>query len=388
MYKSLIAIYLISALFSCDAQSPQKTEIIASKATESKMQEGKDYIVLKRFRFLDQQGFSEPVEALSFLLPANWNVTGDIKWNPRSKCIPEMVQASFSAASPDGDYDLMILPVTQFDYSNDPVQLDAMSKGFYTQSCNIAPPQDAAGYISDGLANLINAQVTSTKIIKELQQQMDEAAQQMTIQARQAGNNAYTHKGSAAEGLLQFADGKQGIAFSTVMQTIVTAPGTQGGLASNSYCYVGMRIVLKYKVGNGVMARKILGTLFGGTRINPQWMTGVQGFFAAVTGGAQSQLWKQIQISQAAQQEIGNNIIRNWESKNKSSVATKDSEGFSQYIRGVDSWKDADGNNVELTSGYSNAWSKSDGSYILTNSVAFDPNIELGETQGWKRMKQ
>jgi hypothetical protein len=87
---------------------------------------------------------------------------------------------------------------------------------------------------------------------------------------------------------------------------------------------------------------------------------------------------------------MGDNIIRSWEQKNAASTAdySKNNDGFGQYLRGVDSWTDGDGNKVELTSGYSNAWSKSDGSYILSNNPAFDPNVELGGTQSWGRMKQ
>ena len=120
-------------------------------------------------------------------------------------------------------------------------------------------------------------------------------------------------------------------------------------------------------------------------------MQGVQSFFAAVTKNAQDENWKRIQISYEAQQEIGNNIIRNWEARNSnttSSSANDYTDQFGQYLRGVDNWTDDNGNKVELTSGYSNAWSKGDGSYILSNNPAFDPNVELKDVQGWNRLKQ
>jgi hypothetical protein len=41
---------------------------------------------------------------------------------------------------------------------------------------------------------------------------------------------------------------------------------------------------------------------------------------------------------------------------------------------------------VELSSGYSNAWSKGDGSYLLSNNPAFDPNVAFNEN--WSRLKQ
>lgn len=355
------------------------------------MQEGKDYIILKRFRVEDKQGFSQPIEVSSFVLPAGWQVNSSVQWNPSSKCFPEMLQVALQANSPDGAYELILFPVTQFDWSTDPIQLDAMQRGFYPHACTIAQPLDAAGYLSNGLAPFINAQVKSAGIIEQLQQQMDAGAQQMTLEARSAGNNAYSHMGSAAEGLLQFADGREGLAFCTLMQTMVTMPGTQGGMANNIQCYVSMRVVLKYKAGNQEMARKIMSTFFSSMRINPQWATGVQAFFAAVTSNAQNELWKQIQISHQAQQEIGNNIIRSWEAKNTPVAGVSSSannDGFGQYLRGVENYKDENGNTVELTSGYSNAWSKGDGSYLLSTNPAFDPNIELGDTQNWNRMKQ
>lgn len=125
------------------------------------------------------------------------------------KCFPEMIQASVKATSPDGDYELMLFPVTQFDWSTDAVQLDAMKRGFYPHACYIAQPLDVtAGYISNALAPYVKAQVKSASIIPELQQ-MDAGAMQMTNTAKRAGNSAYSHRGSAAEGLLQFDDGKE-----------------------------------------------------------------------------------------------------------------------------------------------------------------------------------
>ena len=163
--------------------------------------------------------------------------------------------------SADGEYKFSLYPATQFDWSDDPVYLDAMKRGFNLHSCHIAQQADAKDYISNMLAPSINAQVKSSKTIDELQGLMDAGASKQTQLARQAGNNAYSHKGSAAEGVLQFADGKEGLAFCTVMQTIVTMGGTQGQITNSYYCYVSMRMVLKYKSGNEAAARKIMSTL-------------------------------------------------------------------------------------------------------------------------------
>lgn len=389
MYKLLFITNLFCLFISCNNQS--SIENRKSKFSDiSDMAEGKDYIILKRFRLIDQYGFNQPVEASSFVLPANWKMTGDVKWNGQNKCIPEMLQASLRAQSPDDAFELIMLPATQFDWSDDPVYLDAMKRGFNMQSCTIAPPMDAASFISNNLAPSLGAQVISANIIDALQQQMDESAMQMTNTARQAGNNAYTHRGSAAEGLLTFNDGKEGLAFCTTMQTIVTMPGTQGGMTSNYYNYVSLRVVLKYEKGKEEMARKIIGTFFSSARINPVWGEAVQRFFYVVGKGAQDEGWKQIQISHQAQQEISENIVRSWEARNNNNNNPNSPENtttqFSQYLRGVDSWTDEQGNKIELTSGYTNAWSKKDGTYIVSNDPSFDPNITFNED--WIRLNK
>jgi hypothetical protein len=390
MKKILLIIACLGSLLSCNTTAENKS----STNETPNMVEGKDYVILKRFRVVDNQGFNQPVEVSSFLLPANWQVNSDVQWNVSNKCIAEMLQASMQASSPDKAFEITMFPATQFDWSDDPVFLDAMQRGYNLHSCNITQPLDAAGFINQALAPSMKAQVKSVKPMDEVQQKMDEGAMQMTNTARQAGNNAYSHRGFASEGLLQFEDGKEGIALCTLMQTITTMPGTQGGMSNTYQCYVSMRIVMKYAVGNEAMARKILSTFLGSAKMNPQWTNTVQAIFADIGRKAQIEIGTRIEIARQAQEEIGKNISRNWErinnnSANSSSSSSNngmDTEGFSQYLRGVDSWTDDSGNKVELSSGYTNAWSKGDGSYLLSNNPTFDPNVAFNES--WSRLKQ
>ncbi len=394
IYTLSVTVCVLYMLFSCNTQ-PVAKNVLASKNGQGDelnktglMETDKDYVILRRFRVTDNQGFNQPVEVSSFLLPDNWQVNSSIQWNATNKCLPDMLQASIQASSPNKEFELMMLPATQFDWSNDPIYLDAMQRGFNLHSCHIAKPLDAAGYINQSMAPQLKAQVKSAKTIDELQQAMDQGAAQMTNAARGGGNNAYNHRGSAAEGLLQFADGKEGLAFCTLMQTIVSMPGAQGGMSENYYCYVSMRIVIKYKTGAEAMARKIMSTFFSSARVNPQWANAVQQFFANVSGNIQDENWKQIQISHQAQQEIGNNIIRSWEAKNSSAGSSSGDNNaqFGQYLRGVENYTDESGNKVELTSGYNHAWSRGDGSYVMSNNPAFDPNVTFQED--WKRLNK
>lgn len=382
LYVSLIIATAI--FFTACSQNGNTTEPgKEGKASNKKYQEGKDYYLLKRFRVTDRQGFNQPVEAFSFMLPSNWKVASDIKWNGASKCMPEILQASMTATSPDGEYELMMLPATQFDWSNDPLTLDAMRRGGFLYSCRLQQPMDAATYVKNELAPLVKASVVNIQSPQQLQDAMQKGAVQMKQTAVQAGNNAYDYNPSAAEATLNFLDGKEGIALVTLMQTIVTAPGAFSQQIQTCQCYVSMRLVMKYVKGKESEARKILGTVISSTRANPEWAAAVQKTFQSIQQGAQNTLGQIIEITTKAQNEISNNITRSWENAGSSDNNTK---SWSEYIRGVDNWTDANGNKVELSAGYSSAWSKPDGSYILTNDVSFDPNVAFGET--WAQMKK
>jgi len=72
--------------------------------------------------------------------------------------------------------------------------------------------------------------------------------------------------------------------------------------------------------------------------------------------------------------------MRGWQER--SAVSDRISENFSQTIRGVDPYYDPNtGRNVELPSGYTQAWSTPLGEYILSDDPNYNPNI--GSNQTW-----
>lgn len=383
MQKILLIVTCLYCLSSCNAQPASKKN--TKPVNTKKMEDGKDYIILKRFRAVDKQGFNQPVEVASYLLPANWQVNTSVQWNPALRCIIDMVQISLLAKSPDGVFELMVFPTTQFDWSNDQRDLADLNKNPLRHACNMAPPLEAAGYINTYIAPYLKATVKSVSPVEELQQQLNLNVQQLQNIAMQAGNNMLHYKATSAEAKLQFGDGKEGIAFCAIVQTTTQIPGMP---IATYQCKVPIRIVVKYTNGNESMARKIVSTFTSSLRNNPSWSNAVQKMMSNVIQRGQAALGQQIEINHKAQQEISNGIVRNWENRQSNSGGGTNAEGFNQLINGVETWKDGSGNKVELTSGYTNAWSRGDGSYYLSNNPANDPNVELGGTQSWSRLKQ
>ena len=61
------------------------------------------------------------------------------------------------------------------------------------------------------------------------------------------------------------------------------------------------------------------------------------------------------------------------------------SQSFTEYIRGVETYRDPYGNrSVQLPSGYSDVWVNRSGEYILTNQTGFNPNAD--SNLEWRRL--
>jgi hypothetical protein len=73
-----------------------------------------------------------------------------------------------------------------------------------------------------------------------------------------------------------------------------------------------------------------------------------------------------------------------WEARQQ--VNDKIAQNFSDNIRGVERYNDTRaGKEVELPSGYGNAWANDLGEYIVTDSPSYNPNTE--SNQHWEQLE-
>jgi hypothetical protein len=83
--------------------------------------------------------------------------------------------------------------------------------------------------------------------------------------------------------------------------------------------------------------------------------------------------------------DIGNIIHQTYENKKQSDERV--AQGFSQYIRGVETYRNpATGETVDLSNQYGHAWAGNNGEYILSDSANFDPNVAV--RGNWTRLEQ
>lgn len=350
--------------------------------------EGKDYTVWQRVRINDVNGFGQPVEAYSILLPKGWRTEGQVNWVINTKCAPDAVQNRLTATSPDGAFRLDVFPQSNWQWFDDPMLLrNAQSSAqFGGPGCPLAQPYNAAQYLEQVFVpgDLPGAVLVSQRPNEQMTQIMMQQAQQNNAVFRASGVNLESRP-SASIGRLRWPDGRVGIVLCAVEQTVAMMPNLlNGGNYASYQCRATVKTALSAPAGKEEEAEKVLGTIVASTRINPEWQSAVQNVFNNIAKVEQRETAKRAAMWRQTQNEISEIRQRTWES----SQASRDRihEGWSQVLRGVETWKEPDGSSIELSSGYNEAWKKADGTYILSNDPLFDPNVAFQEE--WKRLEK
>jgi hypothetical protein len=349
--------------------------------------EGEDYVVLERVRVMDPTGFAQPMEAYSVLVPRGWKAEGGIRWQVGNPCMVEAIQNRVTVRSPDGAWALEVYPNQQWEWWDDRMMLQTMMQQAQNpvfRRCPIAQPMDAAQLLRGPMAQQIGAQVLDVQPNEELAAVMrqDAAAANQTYQ--QAGV-ALEQRPSAAIATLRFPDGSPGLAVASVTMTLAWMPNYMTGGQSASYtCVTQTKIAMKMPPGKEEEGRRLLSTILASSRVNPEWQAGVQWMVGNVAAMEQREVAKRAAIQREAAEYSAELQQRTWES----SQASRDriSEGWGQALRGVETWSDPSGGSIELSAGYNEAWSRPDGTYILSNDPLFDPNVEFQES--WNRLQK
>ena len=350
-----------------------------------KFVEGKDYVVLERLRVIDAHGFGQPIEAYSILIPKGWKSQGGITWQVGNPCMIEGIKNRFTATSPDGQYALELYPVNQWEWWDDQLMLQTYmqrQQDPLTRRCPIAQPMDAGQFLQGPLAQEIGALVSNVEPNEAMNAVMRQQAQSQQYQ-----QNGYSveQRPSSAMGTLHFPDGSGGIALCSISMQISTMPNMMtGGQIASYTCQSVQKVAVKCPAGKEEEARKLLSAVLASFRMNPQWQAGVQRMFNNVAAVELQEGAKRAAMQREAANYSADLQQRTWEEGQASQ--DRIAEGWSQTLRGVETWKDPSGGSIELNSGYNEAWSRPDGSYILSNDPLFDPNVALQED--WKKLEK
>lgn len=358
------------------------------KAGREKFVEGKDYTVWQRVRLLDENGFGQPVEAYSLLLPKGWRTEGGVRWVINAQCPADAIQNRVTATSPDQRFRLEVFPQANWQWFDDPMMLQNAANNAQAGfgGCPLVQPFNAAQFLEQVFVptDLPGATLISHQPNEPMSALMREQARQNNAVFQSAGVNLESRP-SAEIGRLRWNDGRVGIALCAVEQTVAMMPNLlNGGTYASYQCRCTVRTMLSGPAGSEQECERLLGTLVASTRINPEWQAAVQKVYSNIARVEQQETAKRAALWRQTQQEIGEIRRRTWED----SQASRDriAESWGQVLRGVETWQEPGGGQIELSAGYREAWSKADGTYLLSNDPLFDPNVAFQED--WKRLER
>jgi hypothetical protein len=337
-------------------------------------------IRFKTFRYIDKQGIG--IEAFRILLPVEWQFEGGIRWVLDNPGMPAV--ASFKVRNPNGLEEFEVFPNQAFFWTNNPLTISLFPIGSRYFGNEVRPPVGALEALKTIVIQRFRQNVNNLRIVNE---------KHLPDLAKALGASAQSQPGvsTSSDGAkIRIEYDENGIAIEeeiyAVVELISFPIQTITGIKNNIIWFVDYIFSFKAKKGELDDKAKLLQTIAFSFQLNPQWFNKYNQVIEYLARRQIQQIQSIGHLSRIISQtsnEISDMMMDSY--YRRQAVNDEISKNFSQYIRGVDEYYDPiEKKEVELPSGYRNAWTNSLGEYILTDDLSFNPNI--GSTQNWQKM--
>jgi hypothetical protein len=385
---------------SAGAMPAPSVQMAATRPTPPGSGSGGNFYRMKRVAVIDEHGFERPIPALSLLIPNDWKFESQVTYARAAGCKADLVRMRFLATSPDGKMAIELLPGRTWQWADDQnaVRMMQMSNQqtaqFGGKGCDIGPPQHAGDFVQRQVIPTFRqgSRVMGVERIPEVEQMVGQQIRQLEQQAAQAGLRMRIQgdvgkvrlersvNGQPAEEwitALTFASGTVGPTYNVAM----------GGMGQTTYYTCGAELIFGLRAPKGELDAKdkffmmVLSTV----KVDPQWQARVNQVLGNISAAETKGAADRSKIIAQNGRDISNIINQTYENSSKSHDRAM--EGWSQYMRGVETFRNpSTGEMVELDNKYGNAWAGANGQYILSDQVGFDPNtLNMGN---WTRMEQ
>jgi hypothetical protein len=301
----------------------------------------------------------------TMLMPKDWKVESEFKWNLRSAQFPFESAQRFTA--PDGDSVVEFLPVYQHNYSASPF---GAPQGY-------AAPKN----IEEGLGWLAVASRPNLKLKK-----ID--SNSTKLEAGKPTSNGYTTTSTAEQSgtytvsyTLNGEKYEEEFAASMHVQTIEA----QGGYLSQQWFIYGVRAI-RAKAGSLDEVRPIGVAMSRSIRPTAEFVKAIEIAQECV----RNIQWQHINlVEQEAKmwQQARRESSEKWQRVVDERWASGDArnEQFRDVMGVVNRYKNTDGNEVLLPQSHKYAWEGPNGVYLITNDSGYRPDADFSGT--WTNLK-
>jgi hypothetical protein len=315
------------------------------------------------------------------LVPADWTFSGGIQWVLDCPAMP--ATGAFQVTAPDGLAAFQAFPNRMFTWNTDPNSQRFFPRGARYFGTEVQPPTNAEGYIRQFLlprfrGDLADLRVADLKPLPELAQAM---------KPQQQANPYAQTTTDAAKACLEYTRGGQQIEEEVyvVVQSVQWPMQSMFGVIQHHIWLPDHQFSFRAARGQLDANRKLFETMAKSFKVNPQWFAKYNQLVQALARQQIQRIRQVGEISRIVSQtanEISDMMNETYNERQR--VNDKIATDFSRYIRGVEPYTDPNtGKEVELPSGYKNAWVSSSGEYVVSDDAGYDPAQGGGV---WKKM--
>jgi hypothetical protein len=356
------------------------------------------YYRMKKVAVVDEHGFERPMQALTLLIPTDWQFQGSVQYNQNTACHLDIVHLAFRATSPDGRFAIEMFPDHHWQWSGDPqmvrmLQMSAQQTARYgRKSCDLMAPMNATEYLKRYVvpgvrrgANIVGAE-PMTEMAQQLQQQ---AREEENMAARQGIRGQI--RADVARVRLEYNAGGQNVEEWLTAETVVAGMAgpsfnMQTGRAGQAMYYdCGGYLVTAMRAPQGQLQsmEKFFLTVLSTIHVDHAWESRVAGVMAQMNADDSRAAMQRSAIATQYAQDTSRMMNQGYQSRSK--MQDSAFHEWDQAIRGVQTFRNPNtGDTIELSNEYAHSWAGAGDQYILSNSEFFNPNVAL--EGNWTRL--
>lgn len=384
-YRREKYIYLIPVLLFCllpgcgDGDEDGGEFVRASKTAANSSLPVGGLTRFKSFSYIDREGMG--IEAFRLLIPVDWRFEGGITWVLDNPALP--ATAHFRVSDPAGRAEFEALPHLPFFWSDNPMLLNIFPVGSRYFGNEVLPPLGPLAALKEIVLPRFRGDVSNLRIISE------EELPDLPRSFGQSQPGISTESAGARIRVEYLLDGRAMEEEISAVVESVSFP-IQGiyGPARNMNWYVDYIFSFKAPRGELESQSATFQTIARSFQLNPQWFSKFNQLVEYLIQAQIQQIRNIGELSRIISQtsnEISDISMQAYNNRQK--VNDRIADNFSRNIRGVDQYYNPlEEKNVELPTGYRNAWTNSLGEYLLSEDTGYNPNV--GSNQNWRKIER
>jgi hypothetical protein len=369
-----VALLLLSGSCAAERGAPRPGAVRADPAANT--------LKFRVWRCMDEGGIGG--EVFRMLVPADWKAEGKVAWRLEAPMAPAAI--SFRIWNPNGPEAMEGFPNLPLFWSDNRGLIGMFPPGSKYFGAEVHRPLA----IEDALQRIVAARfrkgLRSASIVEI--KPLPAIVKALGLEDQSPGGGV-RFSATAGKVRMDYAlDGKEYTEdLIGVRESLMIPVQSMSGTFTNDNWTLSFLVGMRAAKGGLDAQSKLFTTMAASVQLNKEWFNRYVQLVELLIRAQVQRIRMTGEFSRILSQtsaEISDDRMKLYE--RRQGAYDRVSESFSDYMRDIDRYTDADGATVELPSGYKNAWVNGLGEYIVADSDSYNPNV--GSNQNWQPLKR